>query len=106
LLAADRESAAGVEEVQVAGIYREFDPVAGPDRAMRVDSRRPQGLSLVKRDRRFVFLLLRAKVGDILVLDGRRIDAALLAGTPLRRRKRPAGPGSAGRPRLRQYVTS
>ena len=31
LLAAYRESAAWVEEVQVAGIYPGFDPVAGPD---------------------------------------------------------------------------
>jgi hypothetical protein len=33
LLVTDREPAVGVEEVHVAGIHRELDPVAGPDAA-------------------------------------------------------------------------
>src|ERR1022692_4826032 len=68
LLVADREPAVGVEEVQVAGIHPELDPVAGADAAARVDSRGPQGFVLVKRDRRVLFLPLWAKVGDVLVL--------------------------------------
>jgi hypothetical protein len=64
----DREPAVGVEEVHVPGIHPELDPVAGANAAARVDPRGPQGLALAQRHRRLVFLILRAKVGDVLVL--------------------------------------